>query len=92
MQKTAEAVADNAVIAERIKKRLLLRLERIEQKYPLDATEVRTKQGNSTAIFRIRDLTSAYKDLTDDLPKARDAYDDPLMKMLARWDDASAGQ
>ena len=64
-QKTAEAAADNAVIAADIKKRLLLRLSHIEQKYPLDATEVRTRQGNSTAVYRIRDLTAAYKDLTD---------------------------
>lgn len=66
-QKTAEAAADNAVIAADIKKRLLLRLSRIEQKYPLDATEVRTRQGNSTAVYRIRDLTAAYKDLTEDM-------------------------
>ena len=66
-QKTAEAAADNAVIAADIKKRLLLRLSRIEQKYPLDATEVRTRQGSSTAVYRIRDLTAAYKDLTEDI-------------------------
>ena len=66
-QKTAEAAADNATIAADLKKRLLLRLKRIEEKYPLDATEVRSKHGNSTAIFRIRDLTAAYKDLTENL-------------------------
>ena len=67
IMRTAEAAADNAVIAMEIKKKLLLRLKRIEEKYPLDATEIRTKQGNSTAIFRIRDLTAAYKDLTGDM-------------------------
>lgn len=76
-QKTAEAAADNAVLAQDIKKRLLLRLSRIEQKYPFDATEVRTQTGKTTAIYRIRDLTAAYKDLTDDLPKAS-AVDDAL--------------
>lgn len=66
-QKTAEAAADNAVIAADIKKRLLLRLSRAEQKFPMDATEVRTQVGKSTAIFKLRDLTAAYKDLTADM-------------------------
>lgn len=65
--KTAEAAADNAVIAANIKKRLLLRLSRMEQKYPYDATEVRTHEGKNTVTFRIRDLTAAYKDLTSDM-------------------------
>lgn len=73
IQKTAEAVADNAVIAERLKRKLLLRLERIESKYPLDATEIKTQVGKNTAIYRIRDITAAYKDLTGDLPKAANA-------------------
>jgi outer membrane biosynthesis protein TonB len=66
-QKTAEAAADNAAIAANIKKRLLLRLSRMEQKYPYDATEVRTHDGKNTVTFRIRDLTAAYKDLTSDM-------------------------
>ena len=66
-QAVANAVADNATIAEDLKKKLLLRLKRIEEKYPLDATEVRTRVGNSTSIFRIRDLTAAYKDLTENM-------------------------
>lgn len=66
-QKVAVAAADNATIAEDLKKKLLLRLKRIEEKYPMDATEVRSKVGNSTAIFRIRDLTAAYKDLTENM-------------------------
>ena len=69
-QKTVEAAADNAVIAADIKKRLLLRLSRMEQKYPFDATEIRTHEGKNTVIFKIRDLTAAYKDLTEDMPKA----------------------
>lgn len=76
-QKTAEAAADNATLAADIKRRLLERLKRIEAKYPFDATEVRTQTGKTTAIYRIRDLTAAYKDLTDDLPKAS-AVDDAL--------------
>jgi transposase len=71
-QKTAEAAADNAVIAADIKKRLLLRLSRIEQKYPFDATEIRTREGKNTVIFKIRDLTAAFRELTEDITGASD--------------------
>lgn len=86
VQKTAEAAADNAVLAQDIKKRLLLRLSRIEQKYPLDATEVRTRQGNNTAVYRIRDLTAAYKDLTEDMPKSAGDKNAPIYELLNRLD------
>ena len=70
IQKTADKIADNATVAADLKKALLLRLKRIEEHYPIDATEVKTKIGNNWAIFRIRDLTAAYKDLTEDLQAA----------------------
>lgn len=70
IQKTAEKAADNATIAADLKKKLLLRLQRIEEHYPIDATEVKTKVGNSWAVYRIRDLTAAYKDLTEDIQTA----------------------
>ena len=70
IQKTAEKAADNATVAADLKKALLLRLKRIEQHYPIDATEVKPKVGNSWAVYRIRDLTAAYKDLTEDLQTA----------------------
>ena len=71
-QKTAAAAADNAVLAADIKRQLLLRLQRIEQKYPFDATEIRTHEGKNVVTFRIRDLTAAYRDLTADMPKEAD--------------------
>lgn len=67
VKRVAETAADNATIAQDLKKRLLLRLQRIEAKYPFDATEIRTHDGKSTVTFRIRDLTAAYKDITADL-------------------------
>ena len=85
-QKVAVAVADNASIAEDLKKRLLLRLKRIEEKYPMDATEVRTRQGNNTAIFRIRDLTAAYKELTEDMPKGEGDRNAPIYELLKKLD------
>lgn len=81
-RRTADAVADNAVIAERIKRKMLLRLERIEAKYPLDATEVRTKQGNSMAIFKLRDMTGAWRDLTEDMQMGGDAANELLQSLI----------
>ena len=82
IERTAEAAADNATLAADIKRRLLERLKRIEAKYPLDATEVRSRNGNSTAIFRLRDLTAAYKDLTEDMPKASAADVEDLSPLV----------
>ena len=70
IQKTADKIADNATVAADLKKALLLRLKRIEEHYPMDATEVRTRIGNNVAVYRIRDLTAAYRDLTEDLQTA----------------------
>lgn len=86
-QKSADAIANNAKLAADIKKRLLLRLQRIEEKYPLDATEVRTKKGDSMAIFRLRDLTAAYKDLTEDLTGVNGDKNAPIYELLKRLDD-----
>lgn len=86
-QKSANAIANNATIAAELKTTLLLRLKRIEAKYPLDATEVRTRNGNSTAIFRLRDLTAAYKDLTEDLTSAETDKNAPIYALLKRLDD-----
>ncbi len=85
-QKVAVAVVDNATIAEDLKKRLLLRLQRIEKAFPMDATEVRSKVGNHTAIFRIRDLTAAYKDLTEDMPKGEGNKNAPIFDLLRKLD------
>lgn len=46
---------------------------------------MRSRNGNNTAIFRLRDLTAAYKDLTEDMPKAQaaDVEDlSPLVELL----------
>lgn len=80
-QKVAVAVADNATLAEDLKKKLLLRLQRIEKAFPMDATEVRSKVGNHTAIFRIRDLTAAYKDLTENM-QINDSAGNELLESL----------
>lgn len=66
-QKTAEAAADNVVIAREIQRDLLERLKRISMKYPQDATEVRQQKNGKTMVYKLRDLTAAYKDLTGDI-------------------------
>ena len=78
IQKTADVAAENAVKALRIKTRLLDRLERLVEN-ALDATEVRSYDdtGALTEINRLRDLTAAYKDLTDDMPSTT-AMEDAL--------------
>ena len=81
-QKTATAAADNAVLAADMKRRLLLRLQRIEEKYPFDATEIRTHDGKSTVTFRIRDLTAAYKDLIEDIPTASNSTNELLKSLM----------
>ena len=69
-QKTAEAASDNALVAARIKAKLLDRLEKLTD-VVLMATEERSYDGEQlVAINRLRDLTAAYKDLTGDMPKA----------------------
>lgn len=83
IEKTAEATADNATLAADIKRRLLLRIQRIEAQFPQDATEIREDHGQT--IYRLRDLTAAYKDLTGDMPKASTAdIEDlsPLVELL----------
>ena len=87
-QKTAAADADNAVIAAEIKKRLLLRLSRAEQKFPMDATEVRTQVGKSTAIFKLKDLTAMYRDLTEDM--AGTSADNALLQSLLELERRAA--
>jgi transposase-like protein len=64
---TADKIVENTKVAADLKKKLLLRLQQIEAKYPFDATEIKTKQGDNVVIFRIKDLTAAYRDLTEDM-------------------------
>ena len=69
-QTIADAAADNATIAADLKKRLLLRLKRTEEKLPMDATEVQMQKDGKKVIYKLRDITAAYKDLTADMVMA----------------------
>lgn len=97
-QKTIEvatkAAEDNAAIAARIKRKLLLRLEHEVDKLPEEAIGseasinvvewVKDKKGGKqriekTKVNKLKDLTGAFKDLTDDMPKEQE---DPALKRL----------
>lgn len=85
-QKTAELAADNATIAAGIKRKGLLLLDRLFDDYAQHtATEHRESADGITDIKRLRDLTAAYKDLTEDMPRgdAADVEDlSPLVELL----------
>ena len=51
---------------------------------------MRTRQGNSTAIFRVRDLTAAFADLTKDIPLSEGDKNAPIYELLRRLDEESA--
>lgn len=85
-QKSAEKMADNATLAADLKQRLLMRISRIEQKYPFDATEIQTREGKSTVTFRIRDLTAAYKNLTEDIQSVTADKNAPVWELLRKLD------
>lgn len=55
-----------------MKLRLFKRLKEIEEAYPFNATEVRANVNGKVAVFRIRDLTAAYRDIIEYIPKDED--------------------
>ena len=83
IQKTAEAAADNATIAQDIKRRLLLRLARVEEKFPMDATQIEIMDKGRKVTFKLRDLTAAYRDLTDNMTISEDAGNELLQSLMA---------
>ena len=88
-QKTAETVADNAVVLERIKGKLLNRLEQMVDAYPdSKAAEIRLNGDGITTTYRMRDLAAVYAALEDKTIKANVDIEDlsPLAALLK--DDA----
>lgn len=81
IERVAEVAADNATLAAEIQRNLLMRLKRIEERFPLDATEIRTQSGKNTVIFRLRDITSAYKELTENI-QTNDNASNALLQSL----------
>lgn len=74
-QKTADAVADNAVILQRIRRKLLLKLEKEIDALPDNVgseSSISVKDGNGrkattkSTIWSMKQLTGAYHDLLDE--------------------------
>lgn len=66
--KRAARLTGNTRIAARLRKKLLVRLEKVADAIPDGAvTEVKgaTREDGSTTLFKLRDLTAAYKDLAE---------------------------
>ena len=67
----------DAEIALRTRTKLLLELERMAGDLPDGAvTECKTQDGGDVRLFKLRDLTAAYRELTDDLALGSDARDE----------------
>lgn len=81
-QETAEAFADNATLAAGIKRKLLERLDRIIDTIPEDdATEIQVFSRQKRKVYKLRDLTAMYKDLTGDMAQ-QDTAGNELLKSL----------
>ena len=62
---------EDAEVALRVRKKLLLKLEEATDVIPRDATEMKVQEDSQTVkLLKLRDLTAAYKDLIDDLSVA----------------------
>ena len=85
-QKTAEIVADNAVMLERIKTKLLLKLDGMVDAYPdANVAELRKKEKGALLIYRMKDIAAIYAALEDKTAagKSADIEDlSPLTELL----------
>lgn len=58
----------DAQIALRVRRRMLMKLERMAEDMPAEAvTERKSQDDSAVSLFKLRDLTAAYKELTGDL-------------------------
>ena len=82
-RKSARAAADNATLAAGIKRKLLERLDRILEEFPEDnATEVQKFGRTERKVYKLKDLTAMYKDLTSDMPQAETAGSELLQSLM----------
>ena len=82
-QKTAEAVADNAVTLQRIKAKLLTKLEGMVDNFPTgNAQEIKIKDKGLETIYRMRDIAAVYVALEDKTAKAQTADIEDLTPLV----------
>ena len=73
-QKTAEIVSDNAVLLERIKTKLLQKLDGMVDAYPdKNVAELRRKENGALLIYRMKDIAAVYAALEDKTAKGQSA-------------------
>ena len=64
----------DAQIAARLRRKLLMRIERVADEIPDGAvTEIKSQDDGKVLLFKLRDLTAAYKDMAGDILKGEDA-------------------
>lgn len=64
----------NSQIAARLRRKLLMRIERVADEIPDGAvTEIKSQDDGKVLLFKLRDLTAAYKDMAGDILKGEDA-------------------
>lgn len=84
VNKAARKAADNATLAADIKRKGLIILDSLLDDFAqVMATEHRESKNGVTDIKRLRDLTAAYKDLTEDMAKPETASN-PILDSLYR--------
>lgn len=84
-QKTAEATADNAVLLQRIKEKLLRKLDCMIDAYPdANAAEIKHRTKTTEVVYRMRDIAAVYAALEDKTLKASVDLEDlsPLAELL----------
>ena len=82
VQETAEKNADNATLAADIKRKGLIILDGLFDDFAkVRVTEHRESRKGITDIKRLRDLTQAYRDLTDDM-QTSEAQGNELLQSL----------
>lgn len=84
-QKTAEEVADNAVLLQRIKSKLLHKLDEMVDQYPkAGVAELKIKGKGMEQIYRMKDIAAVYAALEDKTIKASVDIEDlsPLTELL----------
>ena len=72
-QKAIETAVDNAKLKQEIVSVLLSKMRAIAENIPSDATEKRKTKGRETSVVKLKDLTSAYKDLTADMSPSEES-------------------
>ena len=98
LQKTVNTASDNAAIAQRIKQKLLIKLEKEIDSLPeqlgserFTETVKKGKNGDKTVSgikYKLNDITQSFKALVGDLPDVTadmNIEDDPLTKSLREF-------